>query len=154
MMAEERQKYYMDQARQQQEYHSQKAKGYKQSYQFLQVIIVVGALIVPVLLATSSIPQIVPVVVSILVAIATGLENVFKNGEKWVSFRRTSELIKREQRMYFARAAEYATSNPFDVFVQRVEVVLSEQNQTFVQSSVKDQMSPARASGASVPPGE
>lgn len=152
-MAEERQKYYMDQAKQQQEYHSKKAKGYKQSYQFLQVIIVVGAVLVPVLLATPSVPPIVPTVVSIMVAIATGLENVFKNGENWVAFRRTSELIKREQRMYFARAAEYASPNPFDVFVQRVEAVLSEQNQTFVQSSVSEQASTGRASGASIPPG-
>ncbi|MCC6614766.1 MAG: DUF4231 domain-containing protein [Anaerolineae bacterium] len=152
-MAEERQKYYMDQAREQQEYHSAKAKRYKQSHQMLQVIIVVGALVVPVLLTVEGIPKIVPTLVSILVAIATGLENVFKNGENWLSFRRTSEILKREQRMYLARAAEYAAASPFDVFVQRVEAALSEQNQTFVQSNVGERASSGRASGAAIPPG-
>ena len=153
MMAEERQKFYIDQVKQQQEYHSKKAKNYKQNHRILQVIIVVGALTVPVLLTIDGIPTTIPTIVSILVAIATGLENVFKNGENWITFRRTSELIKREQRMFIARAGEYATANPFDVFVQRIEAALSEQNQTFVQSNVSERASSGRAAGAAIPPG-
>jgi len=152
-MAEERQKYYIDQAKQQQEYHSQKARRYKRSHQVLQIIIVVGALIVPVLLTVDGVPTIVPTLVSILVAIATGLENVFKYGENWIAFRRTSELIKREQRMYIARAGDYATGNPFDLFVQRIEAALSEQNQTFVQSNVGERMNGGRSSSVAIPPG-
>lgn len=152
-MAEERQKYYIDQAKQQQEYHSKKAKSYKRSHQILQIIIVVGALIVPVLLTIDGMPKIVPTLVSILVAIASGFENVFKNGENWIAFRRTSEIIKREQRMFLARAGEYAVSNPFDVFVQRVEATLGEQNQTFVQAHANERLSSTRPSGATIPPG-
>ena len=132
-MAAERQKYYMDQWKEQQAYHSRKARAFKQRHQLLQAIIVIGALVVPILLNLDGVPAIIPTLVSVLVAVATGVENVFKYGENWVAFRRTSEMLKREQRMYIARAEAYANANAFDVFVQRVEAILGEQNQTFVQ---------------------
>lgn len=140
-MSADRQKYYMDQWKQQQEYHSKKAKDFKQRHQLLQTIIVVGALVVPIALNMDGISPFIPTAISLVVALATGLENVYRYGEQWVTFRRTSEMLKREQRMYIARAEAYTGANPFDVFVQRVEGILGEQNQTFVQTQIGDRSS-------------
>jgi hypothetical protein len=150
----ERQKYYLEQWQNQKDYHSKKAGVFKQRYQFSQAFIVLASVVVPVLLTTPGIPSWIPTILSLLVAMAAGLENVFKNGENWIGFRKTSEMLKREHRMYMARGDVYATANQnaFDLFVQRVEAILGEQNQIWGNANRPAENLQGRG-GASIPPG-
>jgi hypothetical protein len=151
-MATDRQKYYFEEWQKQQQYHSKKASQFKQRNQILQTITVLGSLIVPILLGVTDLPVIVPTIVSVVVAIATALENINKYGENWVSFRRTSELLKREHRMYMTRADVYANANAFEVFVQRVENIISEQNETFVAANRASSQEATRLQPPTIPP--
>jgi Protein of unknown function (DUF4231) len=153
-MSTDRQKFYMEQWQNQKDYHSKKAGVFKQRYQLTQAFIVLGSLSVPVMLGMSGIPTWVPTVISLLVAFAAGLENVFKNGENWISFRKTTEMLKREQRMFMARGDVYGASNQnaFELFVQRVEAILGEQNQIWSNAHRPAENSQAQNS-APIPPG-
>jgi phage-related minor tail protein len=124
--------YYMKVWQDQQKYHSKKASMFKRNHQILQVVIAVGAVLVPILLGIQGVSPIIPTILSAAVAIATAWENIFKNGDNWRSNRQTSELLKREFRMLKTRSAAYKTADdPFDLFVTNVETILSEQNQMF-----------------------
>lgn len=153
-MATDREQYYIGEWQKQKDYHSKKASQFKTRYQITQILIVVGSVSVPVLLSMEGVAQIVPQLVSLVVAILTGLEGISKNGENWVTYRRTSEQLKREQRAYLTRTAEYKdTDNPFDMFVTRVEVILSQQNQSFGTINQPSEMTQSNSQNRPIPPG-
>jgi hypothetical protein len=153
-MATDREQYYIGEWQKQKDYHSKKAGQFKTRYQISQILIVVGSVSVPVLLGISEIPTIVPTLISLMVAILTGLEGISKNGENWVTYRRTSEQLKREQRAYLTRTAEYKdTESPFDVFVTRVEAILSQQNQSFGTINRPPETMQGSPSSRTIPPG-
>lgn len=153
-MSAEREKYYIEEWQKQKDYHSKKAGQFKQRYQITQILIVVGSVSVPVLLGISVMPTIVPTLISLMVAVLTGLEGISKNGENWVTYRRTSEQLKREQRAYLTRTAEYKdVENPFDVFVTRVEAILSQQNQSFGSINRPPETMQGNPQNRPIPPG-
>jgi hypothetical protein len=119
------------------EWYDKKASDAKKRYQTLQVIVVVGAAAVPVLVSmTPAVPSFVPIIISLAVTIAAGVENVFKYGDNWRNFRQAAEDLKREKSLYDVKAGPYRKAKrPFLLLVQRCEDIMSKQNGSWLQLS-------------------
>lgn len=130
-------------------YYDKKANENKVRYHRLQWIIGVGAVTVPVLVgipptALSAEMQFlvyaVTVVISLAVAVSTAIENIYKYGDNWRTFRNAAEEMQAEKSLYDVRAGRYAgIPYPFTRFVERCEEVIAQQNGRWVQTVEKQQ---------------
>lgn len=135
--ASDEEKYYIQYRWQSQwQWYDKKAAEAKQQYQRLQVVIGVGSVSVPVLVGiTATDPAInglinaATIVVSLTVAAAAAVENVFKFGESWRTFRSAAESLRREKSLYDVEAGPYRRAkNPFLLFTERCEEIIAQQN--------------------------
>lgn len=100
----------------------------------LQLIIIVGAILVPALLAY---PEERPTAatLSVIVAIAAALENRFRFGEHQRNAKKTMEAMIREQLTYEVMKDRYSGMTrgaAFRIFVKRVDEILREHDQTAI----------------------
>jgi len=124
-------------------FYDKKASHSKWWYQFLQMGIGVGSVIVPVLVGFNTTDsgvnnglQILTVVISLLVAAAAAVENVKKYGDSWRNYRAAAEELAREKSLYDMGAGPYRESQrPFLLFAERCEDVIAKQNGAFFSLS-------------------
>jgi hypothetical protein len=120
-------------------WYDKKASENKNKHQFLQVVIGVGSVTVPVLLGIEALRG-YAVWVSLIVAAAASIENVKKYGDNWRSYRRAAENLSREKSLYDVNAGPYRTAKkPFARFVERCEEVIAQQNGQFYQRDDQSQ---------------
>lgn len=93
-----------------------------------------------------------------LVAILRSLDSLLRPGETWLGYRKASESMKREYRLYVAQADEYADAPDekaaFRLFAARVETVIAEEQQLFWQFHGKAQPPANAEAPARSPPAE
>ena len=66
---------------------------------------------------------------SATVALLTGLQKTFRFRENWVEYRTTAEDLKKERHYHRFRCGDYANhESPDQLFVERVEAAISQQN--------------------------
>ena len=98
-------------------------------------LVVVSALL-PVGIA--SLPQgfqIINLIGALVVAMLVVITRVFRFEERWVNYRSTVELLKREKLMFDTRTGEYAeTDYPEGMFVHKVESFISRENTLWLAS--------------------
>ena len=73
------------------------------------------------------------VVLGVLIAGITGLLALYKFEEKWIKYRTTAESLKHEKFRYLTRTMPYDGEAPFPLLVQRVESLISQENQDWSQ---------------------
>lgn len=137
-----------------------KASASKRQYFWLQRIVVIGSVTVPVLVSLDPdiirglinfIPlvnltvdqarlliDITTVLLSLAVAISAGLESLNKYGDNWGSYRQAAEELQAEKSFYDVNGGRYA-NNPdaFSRFVERTEEIIAQQNGRFITSVEK-----------------
>ena len=69
----------------------------------------------------------------VVVAIVTGIVALYKFQENWIQYRTTAESLKQEKFLFLAAAGPYAVLDPFPLFVQRIEYLLSRENSGWAQ---------------------
>ena len=112
MQPTNKQETYLARWQNQRDYYSKKSAFNKRWHQSLQLFIGIIAVIVPVLLSLSTtVPEWIPGVLSLLVAIAAVVENVYHFGDNWRNFRQTLEGLKREK-VFFDTGIEPYKSAP------------------------------------------
>ncbi len=67
------------------------------------------------------------------VAIVAGLLSLYRLQENWIEYRVTCEALKHEKFLYLSRVEPYAVPNPFPLFVQRVESLISKEHSNWAQ---------------------
>ena len=72
-------------------------------------------------------------VMGAIVAIVTALSTLMKFHEKWIKYRTTCEQLTREKHLYLTNTSSYDDSSKFNYFVERVEAILSDENQGWRQ---------------------
>ncbi|MDA1052310.1 MAG: DUF4231 domain-containing protein [Planctomycetota bacterium] len=93
--------------------------------------------------------KLVATLMSLAVAILTGLVNFRKFGELWLTFRATEELLKQEKFLFITRAADYQDeAQAFSLFVQRVEQAISSEHSKF-RSLIEESRRPTKAADQS-----
>ncbi len=139
-------------------FYESAANRAKITYNGMQMsIIVLGGLVpvivnAPVALAPESIQGSLTLgvrssvtVMSLVVAILTGVLNFKKYGDLWLSYRMTEELLKHEKFSYLTRSGKYATGDAFDKFVQTIESLISHEHKKF-HSLIQDSKRPTAES--------
>jgi hypothetical protein len=109
-----------------------KAEEAQKLYYRLRLTTIVGAVVVPALVALNSLngwpgraAQIATWVVSLVVAVSAAVEGFFQFGQRWRHYRSTAERLQTEGWLFFQLAGSYATAgshaDAYRVFASRVE---------------------------------
>lgn len=118
----------------QREYTSRESARHKKRYVRLRLIAVIGGVLIPALVSLNLDDpynfylRVIVWVVSLSVAISTAVEGFFHYGERWVNYRRTTEMLKMEFWQYIQRSGPYrrfrSHRTAYDNFAARVEQII------------------------------
>lgn len=115
-----------------------RAKPCQQKYYLLRIAAIAGGILVPALGAfakDNSWAQGAVVIIGLLVALATALEEFFKFGERWRHYRRVIEALKHEWWSYYGLCGPYAGMEHaagFSSFADKVEALLAADVEAFL----------------------
>jgi hypothetical protein len=110
-----------------------KAGKAQRLYYALRLVTIVGAVVVPALVAASSLDgwpgdaaQIATWIVSLVVAVSAAVEGFFQFGQRWRNYRSTAERLKTEGWLYLQLAGPYASvdgshDDAYRTFAGRIE---------------------------------
>ena len=133
-------------------------------YYALRLIIIVGGVVVPAIVSLNIGQDSVATGlgwatfgVSLMVALAAALESFFHYGERWRTFRRTSEALKALAWQFFELAGPYAGFRShkaaFPAFVAQAELLVQTDVETFIAQAAQAQAAPPEdAQEAPAPP--
>ena len=125
------------------QWYERKAAINKRGYLGVQTSIVILSVVTSVTAALDLNKQetmwwVAPVLASALVAILAALQKVFQFQELWIEYRMTVESLRKERHLHLARVGEYGIpDSPDQLFVERVENILSRQNMAWAARKSK-----------------
>ncbi len=129
----------------QRDWYSAKASEQKQLHLlFAMSVIVLGAVIscLQVIDGTEAWVRYVTASMGAAVTVLRSVDTLIHPGETWQSYRKASENMKREYRLYINNADVYSEASDeeaaFRLLVERVETVLAEEQQLYWQFHVKN----------------
>lgn len=134
-----------------------KASKAQRLYYSLRLITIVGAVIVPALVALNSLDgwpgyagQIGSWLVSLVVAVSAAVEGFFQFGQRWRNYRSTAERLKTEGWLYLELAGPYAAdggshNDEYRTFVNRVEELIQKNVDAYITEVATEKQ---RAGGA------
>jgi hypothetical protein len=128
----------------QREWYSKGARKQKRRYlAFAICVIVLGALIslLQVLDTAHWWVRHLTAALGAAVAISRAVDALLRPGETWQAYRKASEGMKREYRLYLNNADVYAAAedeaSAYRLLLERVETIIAEEQQLFWQSQTK-----------------
>ncbi len=104
-------------------------------YKRLRVFEILCALSIPLLLNYFDCLENLNFIVSLisaLIVITAGLFGIYKFEENWINYRATCESLKREKFLFLTKAAHYNINDPYPIFVERIEELLSNENGNWI----------------------
>lgn len=127
----------------QQKWYSNNAKKRKRQYlAFAILVIVLGALISVIQVVEADWARYLTAVLGAAVAVFRAIDTLLRPGETWNAYRKASETMKREYRLYLGNADLYAEAPDeeaaYRLLVERVETAIAEEQQLFWQSHAKN----------------
>jgi hypothetical protein len=139
--------------------------GYNQKRHYaLRLVTIVGGVIVPSLVSlgvkeanTAQAIAWATFSVSLLVAIAAALESFFGYGERWRTFRRTSEALKAHGWQFFQLVGHYGAhpdhGDAFPRFAAQVESLFQQDVESFVTRGGQPHATPNPSGAQAIPTG-
>ena len=127
----------------QREWYSRKATSYKQWGQILSVVVIASGALVSVIQllpvdADARWAAILTACLGLIITVAKGIDRIGKFEESWAGYRKASESMKREYRLYINNAGLYAEmgdeEQAYRRFVEQIEQIIAEEQQIFWQS--------------------
>jgi Protein of unknown function (DUF4231) len=103
-------------------------------YKILKIVVIVIAASIPVLASVPDVQKWVLGVLGALIAVIEGVQQVYQFHANWISYRATSEGLKREKFLYLAKAGPYAAAEGDVLLAERIEVLISQENAKWVSS--------------------
>lgn len=116
-------------------WHDKKGACNKCLYLVCSVIAVVGSILASV---TIHYCEVLATIISALVAISVGINNLFKFQKKWMLYRATSELLNSEKMKFKVNTGEYENADSENLFFDKIESILNNTNQNWLQFFDKD----------------
>ncbi len=131
--------YMKDRVDNQMNYYSRASRSLKQKHTISQITIISLGLIIPVIvnlegdwfkmIGGSEFIRITTTILSLILAVFSGIANFLKFGELWITFRSTLEALKREKYFFITSSGKYRNSEAgFHIFVENIEAILSNEN--------------------------
>jgi len=72
-------------------------------------------------------------VLGAIVAMLASFLSLFQFQENWIEYRTTCESLKHEKYLFLTNAEPYNSEAPYDLFVQRIESLISKENSSWSQ---------------------
>jgi len=113
------------------QWHSKKARQNKLKFRLYQIIILIGAAIIPIINVASIgdfQTRIVSSIIGAIIVVITGLTQLEKYQENWILYRTNSELLKKEKYFFENNVGDYSNPNDLEknkLLVERVEAIVS-----------------------------
>jgi hypothetical protein len=134
-----------------------KAGKAQRFYYRLRLITIIGAVVVPALVALNSLDgwpgnaaQIGTWIVSLVVAVSAAVEGFFQFGQRWRNFRATAERLKTEGWLYLQNAGPYAAAgsqaDAFPRFASRVEELIQKDVAVYITEVATEKQRPSGSS--------
>ena len=147
MVAMDTDAYVKDRVEKQIEYHARKAAENRSRFRRLATLSIIATSLTPLLLALSmtfSPPSlekpvkvvfgILPIVVSVIGAVATASLSAFKHRESWITHRTVCEALRRETYLFRFGAGPYAEAQDAPtLFVERAETIMESEAREWQQ---------------------
>jgi len=123
-------------------WYSQKASGNKKQYQLLSLVIIIAGAAIAVMQIFAPAPPdthvhwstIVTALLGGTVVIMKGIERIWDFDQTWLNYRRASELMKKEQRVFVNGVGPYLHTideEAFILFIDRVENIISDEQKLY-----------------------
>jgi Protein of unknown function (DUF4231) len=134
-----------------------KASKSQRFYYRLRLTTIVGAVVVPALVALNTLDgwpgdaaQIGSWIVSLVVAVSAAVEGFFQFGQRWRNYRSTAERLKTEGWLYLELAGPYAApggshNDMYRTFVSRVEELVQKDVDAYITEVATEKQRPAGA---------
>jgi hypothetical protein len=133
------------------EWYSKKAGTQKGRHLFFAISVVVVGVLISFLQVMEAAPwaRYLTAALGATVSVLRAVDSLLRPGETWQGYRKASENMKREYRLYLNNADVYAEAPDEDaayqVLVERVETVIAEEQQLFWQFHAKSPVPPQAA---------
>ena len=125
-------------------------------YYALRIVTIAGGVVVPAIVSLNVRQDSVATTlawatfgVSLVVALSAALESFFHYGERWRTFRRTSETLKATGWQFFELAGPFARwrthATAFPAFVAQVELLVQQDVDAFIAQAAQAQAAPPEA---------
>jgi len=119
------------------DWYDRKSQWNQKIYKRLRVFEFTAAASIPFLAGYSAInPDLINFSVGLLgltIAVVTAVVTLYKFQENWVEYRTTCESMKHEKHLFMTNVTPYDGENPFSLFVQRIESLISRENTSWGQ---------------------
>lgn len=119
----------------QRSWYSKKSSVLKKRHYTIRVIVILISVILPFLtgIMSNNTPYIKIAIAagSLMIAFFEGISALFKYQEQWLTYRNTSETLKREKLLFLTKSGPYKNSQALSLLVTRCEGIMSEENQTW-----------------------
>jgi len=131
-----------------------KASKAQRYYYRLRLVTIVGAVVVPALVALNTLDgwagdaaQIGTWVVSLVVAVSAAVEGFFQFGQRWRNYRSTAERLKTEGWLYLQLAGPYADAggthaDTYRAFASRVEDLIQKEVDVYITEVAAEKQRP------------
>ena len=114
------------------DWYDRKSVNNQHLFKWLQVTVIVLSTSIPLL--SGYIDNDIPVIGIIvgglggMVTVLTSVHAIFQFNNNWLTYRATCELLQHEKYLFLAGAAPYDEENAFELLVERVEGIMSQEN--------------------------
>jgi len=123
----------------QREWYSARASKHKAYAQRMGLAVIAGGGLVTLVSAIKplgpDVAAMIAAVLGFLIALVQGIMRIWRYDETWVEYRKASERMKREQRLYVNACGPYADTadedERFKAFVMAIEQVIAEEQQIY-----------------------
>jgi uncharacterized protein DUF4231 len=102
----------------------------------LRIVEIVAAASIPLLAGYADTVAPIKLVVGglgLLVAVIAGVLGLYQFQELWTGYRTTCEALKQEKYLFLTKTQPYDQHEPFPLFVQRIENVISKEHANWAQ---------------------
>jgi len=110
-----------------------------QASQFLLLILAALITLSPLFAKKSTYLLILVPIMGALIALITGVLRIYKYQENWTTYRTTAELLKYEKYMFMTKTKPYDGASAYNILVQRVEGLISNENTEWMQYMSKNE---------------
>ena len=124
-------------------WYDKKSQHAQRWFKGLRGVEIVAAALIPLLAGFA--PEAFPAnftiaVLGALIAVIAAVISLNQFQENWIKYRTTCESLKHEKHLYLTKAEPYQSEESFQLFVQRVESLISKENRDwsyYVQKSLE-----------------
>ncbi len=117
-------------------WYDRKSASNQRWFRRLRIIEIVAAALIPFLAVYPDWygQKVVVALLGLVIAVIAGGLGLFQFQENWTSYRDTCESLKQEKYLFLTKTEPYHQENPFPLFVQRVEAMMSKERSAWTQN--------------------